>query len=126
MFTLTLMLAAMARPKPEVIVTKSRLMRLAYGAILLGLAASMLSALYSSHSSRLITINSDYFIDTAWLGWPIQYIYQTDITQPDAVSMDQSIDWILLTSNWLVWAMAVMCLSLVAVIGRHVYANRRH
>lgn len=104
----------------------NRLLQLACACALTGLAATLLSALTGPGPKRLITLGEGYFIDSSWLGWPVQYIYQTDLVQPSGTSIDQSVNGVLLASNWLVWTLGLFGLTLILMLGRYVYAYTRH
>lgn len=113
----------MPAKKSDIIITRQQLAQLATASILTGFLVVLLSGFIRTDSRRIIELAEGYYLEGSWLGWPIQYIYQTDIFQPDSISTEQAVDGFLLGLNWLTWALILMSGALLAIVVRKFYAG---
>lgn len=112
--------------KPQIIISRQRLAQLATASILSGFLAVLLSGFFRTQIRRIIELSEEYYLEGSWLGWPIQYIYQTDVSQPGSISSDQVVDGFLLGLNWLTWTLLIMSTALIVIVARTFYASARH
>lgn len=112
--------------RSQIIISRQRLAQLATASILLGLLATLLSGFIRTQNRRIIELAEGFYLDGSWLGWPIQYIYQTDVFQPDSISSDQAVDGFLLGLNWLTWTLLIMSTTLIVMVARTFYAGARN
>lgn len=94
--------------------------------LLLSLVLVLLSGLIQSEPRRIITLDEDYYAQGTWSGWPLNYLYQTDIVRPEGNDTQQSVDGILLGYNWLIWTIFVFGAIILIKLAQTVYANTRH
>lgn len=116
----------MPAKQSQIIISRQRLAQIATGSILLGFLAVLFSGLFRTQSRRIIELAEGYYLEGSWLGWPIQYIYHTDVFQPDNTSSDQAVDGFLLGLNWLTWTLLIMSTTLILIVVRTYYAGARH